>query len=333
MAEARCAAWRNPVSINRLAAGLCLLALLAGPAAAQDYPSKPVHFIVPFSAGSSPDGFARFVAEKMQASLGQSVVVEMKPGANTIVGTAYVASSAPDGYTYLFGSFSHTLNPSVKAKLPYDSLKDFIPVAMVGKTAGLVFITRPDFPANTLEEFVKLAKANPGKYAYGHAGVGNVAHIAGEMFKKMAGIDIIGVPYTGSNFGADVAGGQIDSGMLAVVAAQSLVQAGKMKALALTGPKRTSSLPNVPTFQELGYKDIDLVGWFGLWAPAKTPKDRIERIAKEVQKALSTPEAVAYLDRLGMEPAYMASQPFAAYVESDIARQKKFLDLIGFKPQ
>jgi len=317
----------------RIFAALIALALQASVAYGQNYPSKPIHFIVPFSAGSSPDGFARFLAEKMQQSLRQPVVVEMKPGANSIVGTAYVAGSAPDGYTFLFGSFSHTLNPAVKAKLPYDSLNDFVPVAMVGKTAGLVLITRPDFPANSLAEFVTLAKANPGKFAYGHAGVGNVAHIAGELFKKMADINITGVPYTGSNFGADVAGGQIDSGMLAVVAAQALVQDGKMKAFALTGPKRTSSLPNVPTFQELGYKDMDLVGWFGLWAPAKTPKDRIDLVAAAAQKALQSPDAAAFLDRLGMEPAYMAPAPFAEYVKADMVRQKNFLNLIGFKPQ
>lgn len=316
-----------------IAAGLCALSLMTIAAAAQDYPNKPVHFIVPFSAGSSPDGFARFLGEKMQTSLGQPVVVEMKPGANSIVGTAYVASQPADGYTFLFGSFSHTSNPFIKAKLPYDSISDFIPVAMVGRTAGLVFITRPDFPANSVEEFVKLARANPGKYAYGHAGVGNVAHIAGELFKKMAGINITGVPYTGSNFGADVAGGNIDTGMLAVVAAQSLVQAGKMKALALTGPKRTSSLPNVLTFQELGYKEMDLVGWFGLWAPAKTPRDRIERIAAEAKKVLDTPEAATYLDRLGMEPAYLSPKAFTDYVAEDMVRQKKFLDMIGFVPQ
>jgi len=307
--------------------------LAAGaPAVAQDYPNRPVRFIVPFGGGSSPDGFARFLGEKMSVSLKQPFVIELRPGANTVIGSQVVAKSDPDAYTLLFGTASHTLNPAIRAKLPYDSVKDFVPVAMIGRSAGLALVVRSDFPAKTIPEFVALAKANPGKYNYAHAGVGNVAHIAGELFKKMAGIDIIGVPYQGSNFGADVLGGQIHSGMLAVAAAQSLVQDGKLRALALTGPKRTSSLPDVPTFQELGYKEMDLVGWFGLWAPAGTPRDRIELLHREAEKALSGPDAVAFLDRLGLEPSVKNPDEFAKFISEDMARQKRFLEWIGLKP-
>jgi tripartite-type tricarboxylate transporter receptor subunit TctC len=325
---------RNPV-FSTTGVLVCLSALFfsANLSFAEDYPNHPIHFIVPFSGGSSPDGFARFLAEKASPGLKQPIVVELRPGANSILGTQFVANSAPDGYTILFGSFSHTLNPGVKAKLPYDSIKDFVPVAMVGRTAGQILVVRSDFPAKTLAEFVALAKANPGKYSYAHAGVGNVAHIAGELLKKMAGIDIVGIPYTGSNFGMDVLGGQVDSGILAVVAAQSLIKDGKLRGLALTGPKRTSSVPDVPTFKELGYQEMDLVGWFGLWAPAKTPKERVDRLANEVEKALNTPETAKFLDTLGMEPSYMAPEPFARFVDMDIERQKKFLSWIGFIPQ
>jgi tripartite-type tricarboxylate transporter receptor subunit TctC len=217
-------------------------------------------------------------------------------------------------------------------KLPYDSVKDFVPIAMVGRTAGLVLVVRSDFPAKTVPEFVALAKSAPGKYNYAHAGIGNVAHIAGELFKKMADIDLIGVPYQASNFGADVLGGQVNSGMLAVAGAQSLIQAGQLRGLALTGPKRTSSLPDIPTFQELGYKDMDLIGWFGLWAPAGTPRERVELLYRESAKALNTPEAIAFLDRLGMEPSVTSPAEFAKFVEMDIARQHRFLKWIGFQP-
>jgi tripartite-type tricarboxylate transporter receptor subunit TctC len=273
------------------------------------------------------------MALKLHEILQQPVIVENRPGANGTIGTSQVAKSPPDGYTLLMTSGAHTANEPLYASLPYDPLRDFIGITQLSGSDGMVFVVRPDFPANTFQEFVALVKANPGKFTYGHGGVGNATHVTPELMKAVVGLDILPIPYTGG--GAVLAAllaSTIDLSVSSATLITPYVNSGQVKALVLTGPSRSSVLPNVPTVHELGYPDAEFVGYFGLWFPRGTPRDRVERMHKAALQALASPELKRYFTEGGAPIVGSTPEQFAAFLETDLALQRSIAKRIGLKP-
>jgi tripartite-type tricarboxylate transporter receptor subunit TctC len=267
------------------------LALVAGPAFSQDYPSKPVRFVVPYVAGGNADLWARTLAQKLGESLKQPFVVENKPGANGGIGADYVAKSAPDGYTLLAtASGPITVNPVLYAKVPYDPVRDFAPVAQC-VVYQYVLVTLASAPYKNLDDLVKAARANPGALAYGSTGIGGGNHLAGELFALATGTRLTHVPYKGSAPAlADLLGGQLAFMFDTVITSVPQIQSGKLRAFGVSSAKRASSLPDVPTMQELGLKDFDISQWQGVLAPAGTPGAIVERLNGEIVKAMRAPD-------------------------------------------
>jgi tripartite-type tricarboxylate transporter receptor subunit TctC len=308
--------------------------MLAAPAYAESYPDRPIRMIVPFSAGGPIDLLGRPLADKLSAVLGQAVVVDNRAGANGIVGTTAVAKSDRDGYTMLMTTGSFTANPFAVANLPYDPLKDLTPITQIARTYGVTFLVTPSFPAKNVAELVKLAKESPGKYSYAHAGIGNATHVASELFQKAASIKLLAVPYKGAGaFLTDIVSGQVNMGFTSTVAATPYVRSGQLRALATTGIKRAPSLPEIPSLHELGYKDAVLLGYFGLWFPAGTPAERIERMHHAAVEALNSPEMQKVLHTSGIEMVASSPAEFARFLEEDYAANAKILPSIGVKPR
>src|SRR5687768_7507606 len=257
---------------------------------AQAWPSKPVKIIVPFAAGGPADIYARAIGERLQAVLGQSFVIEDRPGGGSIIGTDAVAKSAPDGYTLLMMSNTHTVNESLIPDKPFQLLRDFVPVAPVNYS-DLVMVVHPSVPAATLKEFLALARSKPGALNYASSGPGTPYHMAGELFKAMASVDIVHVPYKGSS-GArtDILGGQVQMMFDAITTMAPNVRAGKLKALGTSGKTRSSVLPDVPTVSEAGVPGYEAVIWLGFMAPAGTPRPIVDRLNAEITKAANAPE-------------------------------------------
>jgi tripartite-type tricarboxylate transporter receptor subunit TctC len=297
-------------------------ALIAMAAHAQDFPSKPLRIIVPFAPGGVADNSARVVAEPLSQRLGQQVVVENRPGASGNIGTAQVAQAAPDGYTLLLG-FDGTMviNPHVFPKTGFDTLKDFAPVTKLGD-ATLILAAHPSLPAKTLQEMIQLAKTRP--LAYGTSGTGGTPHLAGEMLKQRTGAQLDHVPYKGGGPAvADALGGQIPLVFTAVASAQQYVRTNRLVALGVPGAKRSSSLPEVPTFQESGLAGFDVSSWTGIFAPAATPRPVVERLQKELAVVLQSAFVKDRYATLGIEPVGNAPDAFGAQVREDLARWEK----------
>jgi tripartite-type tricarboxylate transporter receptor subunit TctC len=301
-------------------------------AAAQPYPTKPVRIVVPFAAGGPADIYARAIGEKLQGALGQSFVVENKPGAGSIIGTDTVAKSAPDGYTLLMMSNTHTVNESLVPDKPFQLMRDFVPVAPVNYS-DLVLVVHPSLPANNLREFIALAKAKPGALNYASSGTGTPYHMAGELFKAMAGVDILHVPYKGSS-GArtDILGGQVQMMFDAITTMAPNVQAGKLKALGTSGSARSSVLPDVPTVAEAGVPGYDAVIWLGIMAPAATPRPVVERLNAEITKIVNAPETKAAWGRQGAIAMSMTPDEFARFMRDDIDKWARIVKISGAKP-
>jgi tripartite-type tricarboxylate transporter receptor subunit TctC len=271
------------------ALGLASTAALT-PALAQNYPTKPVRIIVPFAAGGPADVYARFIAQRLQDSLGQSFVVDNRPGAGSVIGTDAAAKSAPDGYTLLLMSNAHTVNESLIPNKPFQLMRDFVAIAPINYS-DLVLVATPALRSSTLKELISDAKARPGKLNYASSGPGTPYHMAGELFKSMAGVYLVHIPYRGSS-GArtDVIAGQVDVMFDAVTTMAEQVKAGKVKALATTGKQRSEVLPNVPTLNEAGVPGYEATIWLGLMAPQGTPKAVIDKLNDAVSKIVSQPE-------------------------------------------
>ena len=254
----------------RMIAALALAAAVVTTthAGAQTYPDRPIRLVIPFSPGGPNDLIARPLTEKMSEALGQSIVIENKPGANGIIGTTTVAKAPPDGYTMLMTTGSFTANPAVTTKISYDALRDFVPVTQIAQSYGIALMVRPNFPARSLTEFVDMARQAPGKFSYAHSGIGNATFVAAELFQKLANIELIKVPYKGTaSYAPDIMSGQVDMGFMSAVLAVPNVKSGLLRVLATTGSERAPSLPDAPTFQEAGFKEMDVIGYFGLWFP------------------------------------------------------------------
>src|SRR5688572_10208496 len=292
------------------------LALAAGAAFAQPFPSGPVKLIVPYPPGGATDIIGRALAQAMSESLGQPVVVDNRPGANGAVGSDIVAKSAPDGYTIgLGGSSTHVLNPLLY-KLAYDPVKDFAPLGIVA-TTNFVILVNPQSPARTLQELLVSLKANPGKASYASFGNASAGHLAGELFKSMAGIDMVHVPYKGAAPAqTDLMAGHIGL-MFSDMSGMPLVKSGKLRALAMTGGRRSSTFPDIPTVAEAGVPGYEVGGWFAVYAPAGTPAPIVERLNRELTRALAVNDLRERLIGLGLEPAPGTPRELATRMQKD----------------
>jgi tripartite-type tricarboxylate transporter receptor subunit TctC len=306
--------------------------LAATVAAAQTYPSRPVRIIVPFAAGGPADIYARVVGEKLQTSLGQPFVVENRPGGGAIVGTDAAAKSAPDGYTLLMMSNTHTVNESLFAEKPYQLMRDLTPVAPVNYS-DLLLVVHPSVPANTLAEFIALAKAKPGGLNYASSGPGTPYHMAGELFKAMAGVNIVHVPYKGSaGARTDILGGQVQMMFDAITTMAPNVRAGKLKGLATSGKSRSPVLPEVPTVNEAGVPGYEAVIWLGFMAPAGTPRPIVEKLNAEITRAVNAPEMREAWSKQGAVAMSMTPDEFARFMREDIEKWARIVKISGAKP-
>jgi tripartite-type tricarboxylate transporter receptor subunit TctC len=268
-------------------AALLLVSSSCLPAAAA-YPDRPIRIVVPFAPGGGTDVVARTLAQEMARDLGASIVIENKPGAGTIIGTQAVAASDPDGYTLLMGTFANAVNPSLKAKLPYDPHRDFAPVALIARSFNIV-VVNPKSPYRSIADLIAAAKAEPEKLSYGTYGTGTSAHLAGELFKNLARVNLTTVPYKGAAPAiTDLIGGQIQVMFTTVASAASLIQGGQLRALAVTSVQRSPAFPDVPTVAEAGVPGYSAESWYGLFAPARTPPEVIARLNKSAAIAVQS---------------------------------------------
>lgn len=300
-------------------------------AAAQDYPSRPVRVVVPFAAGGPADVYARFIATRLQEALGQGFVVDNRPGAGSVIGTDAVAKSPPDGYTLLLMSNAHTVNESLIPNKPFRLMRDFVPVAAINDS-DLVLVTRSGLPVDNLGQLVALAKSKPGALSYASSGPGTPYHMAGELFKAMAGVSILHIPYRGSaGARTDVLGGQVDMMFDAVPTMTEHVRGGKVKAMATTGLTRSAVMPEVPTVDEAGVPKYEATIWLGLMAPKGTPAAIVERLNAEVVKIVSNPEVARAWKAQGATPLTMNVADFTRYINEDIEKWSRIVKISGAK--
>ena len=302
------------------AAALAALALAPLAAGAQAWPSRPVTLVVPYPAGGPVDVSARLVAQKLQASLGQPVVVENKPGAGGNIGADFVAKSAPDGYTLVMAAIAtHAINPVLYPKIPYDPIRDFRPIALVVQVPN-VLVLNNDVPAHSVRELIELLKKNPGKFDFASGSTGSTGHLAGELFKQMTGTFMVHIPYKGAAPAVtDLLAGRVHLMFDNLASALPNIRSGKVRALAVTTLKRTSFLKDVPTLDESGLKGFDMTTWWGVMAPAKTPEAVVERLSAGIEAAIRAPDVKERLAAMGSEtPAVRTPAEFAAFVEKEL---------------
>ena len=314
----------------RWAAALAIATTAFG-ALAQVYPSKPIRFVVPYPPGGPTDILGRAVAQALTESLGQTVVVENKPGASGMIGAEQVAKAAPDGYTLLVNASIHVINPSLFSKPTFDAMQDFAPVTQIASVPLILVVGQP-VPANSVKELIALAKANPGKLSFASSSVGAAPHLAGELLKRMAGIDIVHVPYKGSGPATtDLIGGHVTMMIDSMPSSIAHVKSGKLKVLGVSTAKRTPALPDTPTIAESGLPGFDIATWYGVWAPAKTPKEIVSRMSSEIAKGLKRADMKERLAGLGAEGVGSTPAEFAAYCESEFRRWAKVVKDSGAK--
>ncbi|MFN0163183.1 MAG: Bug family tripartite tricarboxylate transporter substrate binding protein [Burkholderiales bacterium] len=311
---------------------ICGLAALASSSAFAQYPNRPVKLVVPATAGDGSDVLGRTLARALAESMNQQFVVENRPGAGGSIGADAVAKSAPDGYTLFIGNgSSHGVTPGLYAKLPYDSVADFAPVALIS-TAANVLIVGAGVPAANYAEFAKMAREAPGKVSIASAGNGSLSHLSVELLRSMGRLDLLHVPYKGAAPGVtDVVAGQVQAMIINIPSVMPLIRAGKLKALAATSARRPASLPEVPTLAESGVAGYETLAWFGVLAPAKTPPEVVGQLHREVQKALARTDVRETLARSGSEPSGIGSAEFQAFIRSEIAKYSKVIKDAGIK--
>ena len=300
-----------------------LVILCASPliALAQEWPNKPITFINPFPAGGGTDAFARPLAAQLTEQLGKQVLIDNRGGAGGTVGASVAAKAAPDGYTWFVGASHHTIAPSMYKNLDYDLEKNFIPVAMIANVPQVLVVNPSRVSARNAKEFEQLMKKNPGKYNYASAGSGTVHHLAGELYKIQTGTFITHIPYRGAGPAMnDLLAGQIDLEFDGLATSAPQINAGKLVAIAVASNKRSSAIPNVPTFQEAGLPDYLVSTWYSLFAPAGTPKPIVDKMIVEVQKALNTPKMKAIWEKNGSDTPNLTGDAFGKLVSADIAR-------------
>ena len=305
----------------------------AGALAADVWPSKPIRLIAPVPPGGGVDILARAIGQKLQTSLGVPVVVENKPGASAVIGTDLVAKSTPDGYTLLMGYSVLGTNKYLVPNLPYDLDRDLVPVSYVGYIP-LVLVTPPSFPVNSVAELVALLKANPGKYSYASGGVGAGAHLSAELFKHMTGVSILHVPYKGNAPAlADVLGGHVSLMFDTITTSEPMIRSGKLKALATTGPTRSALAPELPTMIEAGVPGFEMSAWYMVLAPAKTPRDILERLNAAIGKAVADPELVHQMAEQGVVLTGGTLAQAKAFVDGEVARWGPIIKAANIKAE
>jgi len=309
--------------LNRLGASVSIALLLGRLCQAAAWvPERQLRIISAYSAGGTNDLLSRLMAQKLTDRLGKPVVVENRAGANGIIASDYVAKSPPDGYTMVMGSSAtHGINPNIYAKLSYDAERDFTPIGLIA-TVPLLLVVAPNLSVNTLSELVALAKAKPGTLSFASSGTGSSPHLAGELFKSVTNIDVTHVPYKGDGPAViDVQGGQVSMFFANIPSALPAAQAGRLKALAMTGAARTPAAPDVPTMQQAGVAGVEISAWFGLFAPAKLPNEVLTRLNQELNAVLGLPEVQARIRELGAEPVAPATpEKFQSFVKSELAK-------------
>jgi tripartite-type tricarboxylate transporter receptor subunit TctC len=297
----------------------------------QPYPSRPIKIVVPYGVGGPADIYARFIGARMQDTVGQPVVVEDRPGAGSIVGTDYVAKSPPDGYTLLMMSNTHTVNETLIAKKPFDLMRDFAPITGINYS-DLLMVIHPSVPASSVKEFIALAKSKPGALNYASSGNGTPYHMAAEMFKALAGVDLVHIPHKGSDGARNsILGGQVQMMFDAVPTMAANARAGKVKALATSGAKRSPVTPDVPTVAEAGVPGYESGIWIGLMAPAGTPRPVLERLNAEVNKIVNSAQVKETWAKQGAYPMGMSIDQFDKFLRDEIVKWRKVVQVSGAK--
>jgi len=311
------------------AAGL----LLSTQASATDYPRKPIRIVVPFATGGGTSNAARLIGEKLTERWGQPVLIDNRPGGNTVIGAAQVASAPADGYTLFFANSSFAINPGLMPKLPYDSVRDFTPVASL-LTNNFVMLVHPSVPARNLAELVKVIKAKPDDYPYPTVGRTGIGRVASEMFNARIGVDPVNIPYKGtSQLATDLLGGQVKYAIEIPAVYIPHIKADKLRAVAVTGKERMPALPDVPTFAEAGIPEFDIQSWYGLLAPAGTPRPIVEKLSAEIQDILKSPDVQKRLQAIEAEPLLGGPAEFGALIKSETARFSKVIKDAKIQPE
>ena len=311
------------------------LVMPAAPVLAQtgDFPNKPIRLIVPFAPGGGGDGAIRPLAPAMSSILGQQAVVDNRGGAGGIIGMEIAAKSPADGYTLLMSTVGFTALPGLYKKLPFDPVKDFTGV-IVANSGIYILVVNPSLPLQSVKELITYAKANPGKLDYASAGSGSTIHLAGELFKSMAGVSMVHVPYKGAGPAiVDVIGGQVKTMFASALNALSLIKAGKLRALAVTSARRSALAPELPTISESGLPGFEVVGWYGLVAPAKTPKAIVQKLNAALNRALESPDLIERLHAVGLEPVGGTPEQATALIKSDVTRWTQVIRDARIPPQ
>ncbi len=309
---------------------LCVFSALATHAHAQTYPARAVRVVVPFPPGGT-DFIGRVVSQKLSEAWGQPVVVENRPGGTTVIGTEIVAKAPPDGYTLLVTPVPFAIVPNISTKLPYDPIKDFEPIALFNITP-LVFVVNPTVPAKTIKDLIAIAKARPGLLNFATSGIGSSNHLAGELFNVMAGVKIEHVPYKGSAPAMiDLVGGHVDLAVTTLTSAVPLIKAGKLRPLAVTSLQRSPDYPDIPTMNESGLKGFQAVAWNGLSAPARTPKDIVNKINADVATALRSPDVIEKFKNEGAQPLSMTPPEFSAFIRDELVKWGKVVAFAKIK--
>ena len=310
-----------------------LLALSAFASFAQNYPVRPVHMFIGFPAGTSTDILARVLAQRLGDLWGQQVVAENRAGAGSSIAAAAVAKAAPDGYALLFNSSAQSINPALYAKLPYDTVRDFVEIAAVASQPN-VLVVNPASSIKSVADLIAEAKAKPGQINFGSAGVGTGTHLNLEKFKLMAGIEVTHIPYKGTpEVVTDIIGGRTTAYFAPITAALPFVQGGKLRALAVSGGKRNNQLPNVPTVAEAGVKGFEFLLWFGVWGPAGMPAELVDRIARDINRVLASADTREQYAKMSTETLSMTPAEFAAFVRKEIDENGRVIKAAGIQPQ
>jgi tripartite-type tricarboxylate transporter receptor subunit TctC len=314
---------------------LLLLAALVAPGLfAQGFPSRPVRVIVTFPPGGTPDIYGRIMSAELSRIWNQPVVVENRTGAGGTIGTDFVAKSAPDGYTLLFAADATlTLAPSLYAKLPYDPVKDFAPIVNVA-SGPFVLLAHPSFKANSMREFIELARAQPGKIAYASSGAGTQQHLSMATVRAMTGIEVLHIPYKGFGQGlADALANQVPLIFGGITASISLIKSGKLKGLGVTSPRRAQALPELPTFAESGMPGFDIQAWYGFVGPAGVPREIVRKIHTDAVSVIQRPDFLERLAKDGIEPVATSTEAFGAQIKAEIERYRPIVQAAGVKPE
>lgn len=318
--------------MNKVVVALAAMAM-AGTAFAQGFPSRPVRLVISFAPGGTADTVGRIVGEGLSARLGQPVVADNRPGANSAIASGIVAQSNPDGHTIVIVAAGFAVNPSLRKKLPYDSLRDFAPIGLAG-TGPYLLSVHPSVPAKTVSEFVSWAKARPGKVTYASTGIGSPPHLAAELLKSMAGLDLVHVPYKGGGqVMPDFLAGRIPMFFGSISTLVAHIRAGKLNAIAMTTPKRAPAMPEVPTFEESGLKGYDVTGWYGILAPGKTPRPIVNHLSAQLRATLGDAQIQQRLRDRGIEPTPTTPEEFSALIKREIPKWAKVMKAAGVEPQ